>query len=123
LAAQGRKENNPPLVEQRARPDEHGVQHGRTFTDGSLLSTKFFQRGKTSGRELIIHNMDEDDLLTPDEAGELLGITGARVRQLVRRGTLPGFQKGRAWLLHRRDVEASAKIERPAGGLAVRYGL
>jgi excisionase family DNA binding protein len=59
--------------------------------------------------------MDDHDLLTADEAGELLGITGARVRQLVRAGTLSALHKGRMWLLTRKHVETFATIERPTG--------
>ncbi len=45
--------------------------------------------------------MDPNKLITPDEAAELLGITGNRVRQLIRKGRLPAQKVRNRWLVIR----------------------
>ena len=57
-----------------------------------------------------------DDLLTCHEAADIIGITDARVRQLIRDGALPGIRKGRFWLVRRRDVELFARLPRGIPG-------
>lgn len=47
------------------------------------------------------------DLLTPEQAAELLRCTPATVEDRLRDGTLPGVQIGRAWL-----IPGSALLER-----------
>ena len=41
--------------------------------------------------------MDPSKLITPDEAAVLLGITGNRVRQLIRKGRLPAQKVRNRW--------------------------
>jgi len=48
------------------------------------------------------------DLLTADEAADLLGCTPNNVRDLARRGALPGHRTGGRWLLERDAVELRA---------------
>jgi excisionase family DNA binding protein len=57
-----------------------------------------------------------DAWITPHEASLILGVTAARVRQLVRDGALPGQQKGRFYLIRRRDVEKFGKLPRGVPG-------
>jgi len=47
----------------------------------------------------------ETEILSVNEAGQLLGITGKRVRQLIAAGELPAKLLGRQWALLRKDVE------------------
>jgi excisionase family DNA binding protein len=44
--------------------------------------------------------------MSPKQAGEMLNRTDSRVRQLLRRGDLPGRRDGRRWVVRRADVEA-----------------
>jgi len=48
------------------------------------------------------------DLLTADEAADLLGCTPNNVRDLARRGALPGHRTGGRWLLERDAVALRA---------------
>ena len=50
--------------------------------------------------------MDEDTTVGTREAGELLGVTEQRVRQLVSAGDLPARRVYGQWRIERRDVEA-----------------
>ncbi len=51
--------------------------------------------------------MRKPDYLLPDQVGSLLGITGCRVRQMLRAGELPGNNYGNhVWLIDRADVTA-----------------
>ena len=43
--------------------------------------------------------MDPNKLITPDEAAEILGITGNRVRQKTRKGRLPAQKVTDCWLV------------------------
>jgi excisionase family DNA binding protein len=45
------------------------------------------------------------ELLTADEAAAELGLTGSRIRQLLRGGQLIGQKKGRDWIITRTDLE------------------
>jgi excisionase family DNA binding protein len=62
-----------------------------------------------------------EDFMSAKDAAEVLGVTRARVHQLIQQGTLPtaGFMGG-AYVLHRSDVERLAKEgwpgRRPAAG-------
>ena len=54
------------------------------------------------------------DWISANEAGQLLGITDTRVRQLARQGRI-GRQVCGVWVFSRREILAFAKIERPVG--------
>jgi excisionase family DNA binding protein len=55
--------------------------------------------------------MDAPDVLTPEEAADLLRVTVDTVRKLLREGKLPGAKVGREWRLLRRDLEAHLRGE------------
>jgi excisionase family DNA binding protein len=50
------------------------------------------------------------DLLSTQEAADILGVTSSRVRQLCAEGALPCQKLGRDWFLKRSDVKAFAKL-------------
>lgn len=52
---------------------------------------------------------DVEDLITPAQAGRLLGVTSERVRQLADGGRLPVVRSPLGRLFDRADVEALAK--------------
>jgi excisionase family DNA binding protein len=52
--------------------------------------------------------MEDDVLLTTQQAAEALGVTVARVRQLAQAGTLPATRIGRDWVIRRADVAIAA---------------
>lgn len=60
--------------------------------------------------------MATGEYMTSKEAGELLGLTADRVRQLAIDGKLPGQHHGRDWAFLRSDVEAYAASSRPKRG-------
>lgn len=57
--------------------------------------------------------MSFQDFLTPDEAADLIGCSGSRVRQMLRDGILAGKKVGeRMWLVS--EQEAKKAKENPA---------
>jgi len=48
--------------------------------------------------------MTEDEVLTTEEAAELLRVSTKTVLSLARDGSLPGEKVGRAWRFLRRDL-------------------
>jgi len=44
-------------------------------------------------------------LITPAEAAKRLGVTGVRVRVLIRTGRLPAQQYGRMYLINEKDLK------------------
>jgi len=44
-------------------------------------------------------------LLTPEEAGGLLGVSAERVTSWCRKGILPGLRMGRIWRIDRQELE------------------
>lgn len=54
-------------------------------------------------------------LITVAEAAEIVGVTPARVRQLIREGRLPAESVGPIWLLRRGQVTTFARKPRPNG--------
>ena len=55
-----------------------------------------------------------DDLITAQEAAELLHMHVKRVQQLARKGKLPAVRYGRKWLFRRRElVDAPGRARRP----------
>ena len=54
------------------------------------------------------------DLLDVKQAAEVLGVTPARVRQLAGEGRI-GQKVGARWVFTRENLEAFAKLDRPAG--------
>jgi hypothetical protein len=58
---------------------------------------------------LEIKNENPDDLLSPQGAGNILGVGATRVRQLEREGRLISVRTASGWRLYRRgDVNALA---------------
>lgn len=60
----------------------------------------------------------EDKMLTTVEAGERLGVSAERVRQLIKAGRLPSKQHGRDHLIREADLALVSKrpIGRPPKG-------
>jgi excisionase family DNA binding protein len=56
-----------------------------------------------------------NDLISPNEAAELLGTHPASVRRWLIAGTLPGFQVGTRWRVSKADVLAFIKPHDPQG--------
>ena len=56
---------------------------------------------------------DANETLTTDEAAQELGVTPARVRQMIRAGQLPATRFGRAHVIYRKDL--ALVEERPVG--------
>jgi len=56
-----------------------------------------------------------NDYLTTAQAAEELGVTAARVRQLILSGSLPAKKIGRDWAIERDDLELvrERKLGRP----------
>lgn len=57
-----------------------------------------------------------NDLMTADEAGELLRVSGASVRRWVNAGKLPGYRAGANIRVSREDVAAFLRRTKPAKG-------
>ncbi|HUX16055.1 MAG TPA: helix-turn-helix domain-containing protein [Phycisphaerae bacterium] len=53
--------------------------------------------------------------LTVPQAAERLGLHRNRILQLIDAGSLPATRLGRWWVLLAADVEAFARLDRPAG--------
>lgn len=61
--------------------------------------------------------MSIGNLLSVGEAATIIGVSTARVRQMLIAGDLPGKKLNRrAWALYRRDVERFAGKEPPRTG-------
>ena len=54
------------------------------------------------------------DLLSADEAGAIMGVTGTYIRMLARQGRIPALRIAGAWIFCRADVSAW-KPDRPRG--------
>jgi len=59
--------------------------------------------------------MTKDVILSVEEAGLILGVTGKRVRQLIHAGQLPAKLLGRQWAVLRSDVEELKRARDEAG--------
>ena len=55
--------------------------------------------------------------LTTDQAGKILGVSGRRVRALIKVGRLPAHKFGKAWMIDKKDLQKVAvrKPGRPPG--------
>ncbi len=53
--------------------------------------------------ENIIHEADE--MLSANQAGKLLGVSGKTVIRLMEKGAFPGYEIGNAWKFERGDIE------------------
>ena len=53
--------------------------------------------------------MRKDDYMTTKEAGEALGVSDSRVRQLRIEGVLKGVQFGHVWMITPESVEEAKK--------------
>ncbi len=56
----------------------------------------------------------QGELLTAEQAAEILGLSAVRVRVICTAGRL-GHKHGRDWLITRLEVDAFAKLDRPSG--------
>src|SRR6266849_6283540 len=57
-----------------------------------------------------------DDLVTAPEAARLKGVAESSIRRAIQEGRLPGFRKGRAYLIRRGDLDEWRPIgHRPQG--------
>jgi excisionase family DNA binding protein len=52
------------------------------------------------------------DFLTTDQAGQILGVSGRRVRALITAGRLPAFKFGKVWMINKKDLKKVA-IRKP----------
>ena len=48
------------------------------------------------------------NFLTSEQAGNIIGITGRRVRSLINEGRLPVIKHGHVWLIAEKDLEKVA---------------
>ena len=48
------------------------------------------------------------DFLTTDQAGQILGVTGRRVRALIEAGRLPAVKFGKVWMINKKDLKKVA---------------
>lgn len=55
------------------------------------------------------------DYFSTQQAAEYLGVSDARIRVFIRDGRLKAERVGRAWLIHKDDLEAFARLPRPQG--------
>jgi len=63
-----------------------------------------------------------DDLITAQEAAQLLHMHVKRVQQLARDGKLPAVRYGRKWLFRRRDLTEARRANR-SGDLELSTGI
>jgi len=50
--------------------------------------------------------------LTTDQVGDILGVSGRRVRALIKVGRLPAQKFGKAWMIDKKDLQKVA-IRKP----------
>lgn len=55
---------------------------------------------------------DPNDMLSANEAGKLLGISGKTVIRLMEDGEFPGYRIGIAWKFRRGEIEAYRESRR-----------
>lgn len=68
------------------------------------LAQPITKAGLAVGKPL--EDVDDEDLISPDEAGELLGLSRFRVNAMVANGVLAGIRKNGRVLVSRASVEA-----------------
>lgn len=56
------------------------------------------------------------DAITTDQAAEMLGVTTARIRQLVAAGKLEGVKRAEAWFFTKEAIEAARNRPKSKGG-------
>lgn len=56
------------------------------------------------------------DAITTDQAAEMLGVTTARIRQLVAAGKLEGVKRAEAWFFTKEAIEAARNRPKGKGG-------
>lgn len=59
--------------------------------------------------------MIHEEHLTASEAGKILGVTDARIRQLCGEGRIQGKKFGKSWVISRSEVERFKAIPRGPG--------
>jgi molybdopterin-binding protein len=64
-----------------------------------------------------------DDLITAQEAAELLHMHVKRVQQMARDGKLPAVRYGRKWLFRRRELVGARGRDRGGGALELSTGI
>jgi excisionase family DNA binding protein len=63
------------------------------------------EAGVTVGVDGISRTNPADQLLSPDEAGQLLGLSAYTVRQFARDRRIPAIRLGRFWRFRRSSLE------------------
>lgn len=78
--------------------------------------------GKLGGMStMAIEIQKKSVFVSVEEAAEIMGCTGGRVRQMLRAGELDGHKiNARAWIVHRESAEKNA--EKPEGSGRPRVG-
>ena len=65
---------------------------------------------------VIIQAMNTNEILSTNEAADVIGCTGRRVLQLLDEGTLAGQRlNGRAWIVYRKSAEKIAAVRHERG--------
>ncbi len=57
-----------------------------------------------------------EDLLSANEAGKLLGVSGKTMIRMMEDGNFPGYRIGVAWKFKRGDIEAFRESRKFEGG-------
>jgi len=62
---------------------------------------------------MLTKEKPKKEILSANEAGELLGLSGQTVKVKAAAGQIPGFRPGMRWKFRRSDIEAyiEAKIQ------------
>jgi excisionase family DNA binding protein len=58
----------------------------------------------------VVESAEVADLLSTQEAADILGVTSSRVRQLCAEGALPCQKLGRDWFVKRSDVVKFSRL-------------
>lgn len=56
-----------------------------------------------------------EEWITTEEAGEIVGVTRAHIRYLIKNLKLEAKRFGRSWMVKRESAEAYSKLERKTG--------
>jgi excisionase family DNA binding protein len=61
-------------------------------------------------------NSNADQILSANQAGKLLGVSGKTIIRMMEAGEFPGYQIGNAWKFKRSDIEAYLESRKFQGG-------
>lgn len=59
---------------------------------------------------------DSEQILSANQAGKLLGVSGKTIIRMMEAGNFPGYQIGNAWKFKRGDIEAYLESRKFQGG-------